>query len=424
MSLPRLSLSLCLALACGPALASQAPVYGERLEGFDYAYPVHYLDFTSQGQPLSMAYLDVAPKKANGRTILLMHGKNFCAGTWERTIDVLADAGYRVIAVDQVGFCKSSKPAHYQYSFQQLAANTHALLERLGVARASVIGHSMGGMLATRYALLYPRQVERLVLVNPIGLEDWKALGVPWRSVDDWYRRDLQTSAEGIRQYQQATYYAGEWRPEFDRWVQMQAGMYRGKGRESVAWNSALTYDMIFTQPVVYELDRLQMPTLLLIGEKDNTAIGKDAAPAELKARLGNYAQLGKDAARRIPQATLVEFPDLSHTRRYRLRNASTRHCWRVCKPSPEPSTGGALAIGFAAPCPASTPMPAAGVSLHWLRDDAWLASRRPAHAAAVPIHMEVHRVPLPTPFATRRRPAGERPACSRGAAPRARLHR
>ncbi len=98
MSLPRLS--LCLALACGPALASQAPVYGERLEGFDYAYPVHYLDFTSQGQPLSMAYLDVAPEKANGRTILLMHGKNFCAGTWERTIDVLADAGYRVIAVD------------------------------------------------------------------------------------------------------------------------------------------------------------------------------------------------------------------------------------------------------------------------------------------------------------------------------------
>ncbi|WP_019683198.1 alpha/beta fold hydrolase, partial [Pseudomonas aeruginosa] len=192
--------------------------------------------------------------------------------------------------------------------------NTHALLERLGVARASVIGHSMGGMLATRYALLYPRQVERLVLVNPIGLEDWKALGVPWRSIDDWYRRDLQTSAEGIRQYQQATYYAGEWRPEFDRWVQMQAGMYRGKGRESVAWNSALTYDMIFTQPVVYELDRLQMPTLLLIGEKDNTAIGKDAAPAELKARLGNYAQLGKDAARRIPQATLVEFPDLGHT--------------------------------------------------------------------------------------------------------------
>ncbi len=109
MSLPRLS--LCLALACGPALASQAPVYGERLEGFDYAYPVHYLDFTSQGQPLSMAYLDVAPKKANGRTILLMHGKNFCAGTWERTIDVLADAGYRVsTSTRSVSASRASRP--------------------------------------------------------------------------------------------------------------------------------------------------------------------------------------------------------------------------------------------------------------------------------------------------------------------------
>ena len=164
------------------------------------------------------------------------------------------------------------------------------------------------------------------MLVNPIGLEDWKALGVPWRSIDDWYRRDLQTSAEGIRQYQQATYYAGEWRPEFDRWVQMQPACIAA-GRESVAWNSALTYDMIFTQPVVYELDRLQMPTLLLIGEKDNTAIGKDAAPAELKARLGNYAQLGKTPPDGFPRRPWWNSPTLAIPRRYRLRNASTRHC-------------------------------------------------------------------------------------------------
>lgn len=68
------------------------------------------------------------------------------------------------------------------------------------------------------------------MLVNPIGLEDWKALGVPWRSVDDWYRRDLQTSAEGIRQYQQATYYAGEWRPEFDRWYRCRPACIAARG--------------------------------------------------------------------------------------------------------------------------------------------------------------------------------------------------
>jgi pimeloyl-ACP methyl ester carboxylesterase len=151
-------------------------------------------------------------------------------------------------------------------------------------------------------------------MVNPIGLEDWKALGVPYRSVDEWYQRDLNTKAEGIRQYQLSTYYAGQWRPEFDRWVEMQAGMYRGQGKEQVAWNSALTADMIMSQPVVYEFPQLKMPTLLLIGELDNTALGKDAAPAALQKSLGNYQKLGRAAAKAIPKATLVNFPDLGHS--------------------------------------------------------------------------------------------------------------
>ena len=72
-------------------------------------------------------------------------------------------------------------------------------------------------MLGTRYALMYPEQTEKLVLVNPIGLEDWKAMGVPWRSVDQWYERELKLSAEGTRKYEQSTYYAGRWKPEYDR---------------------------------------------------------------------------------------------------------------------------------------------------------------------------------------------------------------
>ena len=290
-----------------------APAYGPELEGFDYAFPVQRFDLESQRQKLHMSYLDVRPQKPNGRTIVLFHGKNFCAGTWETTIRALTEAGWRVIAPDQIGFCKSSKPERYQYSFQQLAANTRALLDHLGAGRISLLGHSTGGMLAVRYALLYPDQVERLALVNPIGLEDWKALGVRWRSVDEWYARELKTTAEGIRQYEQATYYAGQWRPEYDRWVEMLAGMYRGPGKEIVAWSSALLYDMIFTQPVIYEFDRVQAPTLLLIGQKDNTAIGKDAAPPELKKKLGDYPKLGREAARRFPHATLVEFPELGH---------------------------------------------------------------------------------------------------------------
>jgi len=309
MRLPVVALLASLSL---PALASET--YGARLEGFEYPYPVKNFTMRSQRQPLEMAYMDVAPKGTPRGTVVLLHGKNFCAATWQETIAPLLAAGYRVVAPDQVGFCRSSKPAGYQYSFGQLAANTHALLEHLGVQQAHVVGHSMGGMLAIRYALLYPQATRSLSLVNPIGLEDWKALGVPWRSVDAWYANELKTSFDSIRKYQLDVYYSGDWQPTFEHWARMQAGMYAGPGKQAVAWSQALTSDMVFNQPVVHELNNIGVPTTLFIGQKDRTAIGRDLAPPELKARLGDYPALGKAAARAIPGARLIEFDDLGHS--------------------------------------------------------------------------------------------------------------
>ncbi len=300
-------------LAGGPSMADDTPSYGPELQGFDYPFPVRHYRFDSQGNALDMAYMDVPPGHPNGQTAVLLHGKNFCAATWQSTIAVLASAGYRVIAPDQIGFCKSSKPEHYQFSFQQLAGNTHALLESLGISQATIIGHSTGGMLAIRYGLMYPAETDRLVLVDPIGLEDWKAKGVPWQSVDAWYRQERETTADRIRAYERATYYAGTWQPEYETWVRMLAGMYQGPGHDAVAWDSALLYDMIYTQPVVYELPHLTMPVLLIIGDKDTTALGKALAPAAIRATLGNYPVLGRQAAAAMPNATLKEFAALGH---------------------------------------------------------------------------------------------------------------
>ncbi len=161
---------LLLSAALPTIVHADGPSYGPQLQGFDYPYPIQNFAFESQGKPLEMGFMDVPPSaKANGRSIVLMHGKNFCAATWEGSINALSAAGYRVIAPDQIGFCTSSKPDNYQYSFQQLATNTHDLLRKLGIQKATLLGHSTGGMLATRYALQYPEQVEQLALVNPIG---------------------------------------------------------------------------------------------------------------------------------------------------------------------------------------------------------------------------------------------------------------
>ncbi len=297
-----------------PAAEPSAPAYGPELQGFAYPYSLHHYAFTSQGEPLQMAYMDVAPAgPANGRTAVLMHGKNFCGATWEHQIASLSGAGWRVIVPDQVGFCASTKPAHYQYSFQQLARNTRALLASLGVARATLVAHSTGGMIATRYALMWPQAVEQLVLVDPIGLEDWQAKGVPTRTVDQWTARELGQTADKIRNYERQTYYAGDWKPAYDRWVDMLAGLQQGPGRELVARNSALIYDMIQTQPVVYEFPLLQVPTVLMIGTRDTTAIGADIAPPEVKARVGHYDQLGPQIAQQIPHAKLIEFEGMGH---------------------------------------------------------------------------------------------------------------
>jgi pimeloyl-ACP methyl ester carboxylesterase len=299
--------------AAASAGADERAVYGPELEGFDYPFAVQRFSFPSQEQNVSMTFMDVVPERPSGRTIVLLHGKNFCAATWEATITTLTGAGYRVIAPDQIGFCKSTKPERYQYSFQQLAENTHALLASRGIARATIVGHSMGGMLAARYALMYPDAVEQLVLVDPLGLEDWKEKGVPYESVDRAYQVELATTYDSIKSYQLKFYYHGQWWPQYDRWVSMLAGLYAGPGRESVAWNQALTSDMIYTQPVVYEFGRITVKTLLLVGGLDRTAPGANRAPSEVAARLGNYPELARRAARTIPDAKLVEFPDLGH---------------------------------------------------------------------------------------------------------------
>jgi len=301
-------------LSAGAQETAEVKPLGPRLERFTYPYPAREFVIQSQGHDLAMVYMDLTPPRANGRIAVLLHGKNFCGPYWIATAERLRDQGYRVVVPDQVGFCKSSKPRGYQYTLHQLAANTHALLQHLGVAKAVVIAHSMGGMVGVRYALMFPEGVEKLVLVDPIGLEDWKAKGVPWRSVDDWYKSELKTSFASIKSYQLKSYYDGKWKPDYDKWVALQAGMYQGEGREEAAWAGALTYDMIYAQPVLYEFPNLKLPVVLIIGQRDRTALGKDLAPPDVAAKLGNYPELGLEATKRIPGARLIPLDGLGHS--------------------------------------------------------------------------------------------------------------
>src|SRR5690554_2165776 len=308
-----LIISIIFFTAAFAARAQQQPVPLDKdLTTVSYPHEVNFHKFISQTQPMKMAYMDARPDNPNGKSVLLLHGKNFNGAYWETTIAALVKEGYRVIVPDQVGFGKSTKPGSYQYSFHQLAANTKTLLDKLEVKRATVVGHSMGGMLATRFALMYPEVTEKLVLENPIGLEDYKTLA-SYQTVHQAYESELKNSHEGYKKYQLEFYYDNRWRPEYDRWLNLLSGWTLHDDYPLIAWNAALTSDMIFTQPVVYEFKDIRVPTLLIIGTRDRTAIGKNRAPKEVQPTMGLYNELGKKTAQQIPDAKLVELDDVGH---------------------------------------------------------------------------------------------------------------
>jgi len=273
-------------------------------------YPVEFFPLQIERQDLRMAFRDVKPAAAaNGHTVLLLHGKNFSGYYWERVIRLLASRGFRVVAADQIGFGLSSRP-DIHYSFYQMASNTKALLDHLGIARVVVVGHSMGGMLATRFTLMYPGTVEKLVLEDPIGLEDYRTF-VPYASIEELYKNDLNATYESFLNYQKSYYTS--WKPEYELYVRDQAWVLATGEYPRAALASALTSEMIYEQPVCYEFSRIAAPTLLIIGREDRTVPGKARLSPQMKAIAGDYPKLGKKTQEMIPGSKLVEVPGSGH---------------------------------------------------------------------------------------------------------------
>lgn len=275
-----------------------------------YPFPVGDITVAVDDTIVHMAYMDAKPEdKGNGKTVVLLHGKNFSGYYWQDVMKRLVNDGYRVIVPDQVGWGHSGKPMVH-YSFHMLALNTSNLLDSLQLKKVIVVGHSMGGMLASRFSMLYPGKVEKLVLENPIGLEDYRRF-VPYRPTDQLTTNELKATYDSYKRYQQ-TYYPA-WKKEYEQYVQAQAEALSDPDFQTIAKVNALTYQMIYEQPVCYEWDRLTMPVLLIIGEQDRTVVGKDQLTDAQKRQYGQYPVLGKKTQEQIKNSKLYLLPGIGH---------------------------------------------------------------------------------------------------------------
>src|SRR5215470_18622508 len=146
------------ALQNGSAVSAPADVKPGSIncEDVPYPYPTSSLPITLYGQELRISYMDVPPAgQPNGHTVVLLHGNNFAGFYWGGPIDVFRKEGFRVVVPDQIGYGRSSKPI-IPYGFNDMARNTMLVLRSLGIPKAMIVGHSMGGMLAARFATQYP----------------------------------------------------------------------------------------------------------------------------------------------------------------------------------------------------------------------------------------------------------------------------
>jgi pimeloyl-ACP methyl ester carboxylesterase len=287
-----------------------------------YPFPVDYLPIRLGGKDYRMAYMDVSPSEIpNGQTAVLFHGLNFFAAAFEVTIEALRHEGFRVIAIDRLGFGRSSKP-DIHYNLHMPARHTKLLLDHLNIEHAAIVGHSMGGMVATRFASTYPEITSHVVMVNQIGLTDPR-LGNEWMDPELAYERALATNYETVLR-NHIRYYPGGWKEEYLHWVQIQYGLTLSGDWPRMARVRAAQRMLIFEDPVAYEWQHIATKALVIGGAEDQL--------------VDDYPARARHVAEQLQNAELVLFPGIGHAPAFEIPDRFHIELIRFLKSDPQKS--------------------------------------------------------------------------------------
>jgi pimeloyl-ACP methyl ester carboxylesterase len=284
------------------APADWGPV-SSTLEEVPYPHPVHYLDVQHFGQDGRMAYMDVAPTGTpNGQTAMLFHGMNFAGKGFEVTITALSEAGFRVLVPDRIGYGRSSK-LDIPYNLHIFALDSKRLLDHVGVEKAAIVGHSMGGMVASRFAMTYPEVTTHVALVNQIGLTDQRQ-GRPWRDLEELYQATLTNTTYQSILRNHMSYYP-TWDNKYLEWVRYQYGQTLIAEWPLLARIRTWQQQILFLDPVVYDWQHIQAKSLVIGGAQDNLT--------------ANYAELARHVSETIPNAELILYPGIGHNPHFEI---------------------------------------------------------------------------------------------------------
>jgi 3-oxoadipate enol-lactonase len=235
---------------------------------------------------LKIHYLD--PNPDNNPAVLLLHGLGATGDSWQLQIPVLAENALRAIAPDARGFGQSTYPGG-KISAGKMAGDMVALLNRMNIERAYIVGISMGGALALQLALDYPGRVAKLVLVNTFAhLKPDNASQFFYF----WLRQILMHTVGLAKQGEAVTKRVF---PHPDQELFRRELYNQIMQADPRAYRAAMSGLARFN--VVNRLGEIEIPTLVITGENDTTV-----AP-----------QRQRFLAESIPNARQVVIPNAGH---------------------------------------------------------------------------------------------------------------
>jgi pimeloyl-ACP methyl ester carboxylesterase len=219
----------------------------------------------------------------SGPAVVLLHGYAETSRMWRPIIPLLAEK-FQVIAPDLPGIGDSGIPKD-GLDMKTAAIRMHALVKKLGVQKARVVGHDIGLMVAYAYAAQFPAEVEKLVLMDAFlpGVEGWEAI---YNNPGIWHFRFNGPTPEKLVQGRERTYFEHFWNdfaadktrsiPEEDRKAYTAA--YSRPGRMRAGWAYFVSFQQAAKDFAVLSKTRLAMPVLTVGGDKANgQALGEQA---------------------------------------------------------------------------------------------------------------------------------------------------
>ena len=214
----------------------------------------------------------------HGPAVILLHGYTQTSRMWRPIMPLLAEK-FTVIAPDLPGIGDSGIPSD-RLDMKNAAIRIHGLAKSLGVEKARVVGHDIGLMVAYAYAAQFPKETEKLVVMDAFlpGVQGWEDV---YNNPAIWHFRFSGPTPEALVKGRERTYFEHFWNnfaadktrslPEVDRAAYTAA--YARPGRMRAGWAYFVSFQQAAKDFAELSKTKLTMPVLAIGGEKANGAL-------------------------------------------------------------------------------------------------------------------------------------------------------